>query len=78
MVAGETWIAVAPREGYVYQSYKNYYLNGEFVRSEPLAQSTYKSFQGETWTCMVETPTPEITPDPSATDSYTPDPLPSA
>ena len=56
MVAGETWIAVAPREGYVYQSYKNYYLNGEFVRKEKLAISTYKSFQGETWTCLVDTP----------------------
>lgn len=77
MVAGETWIAVAPREGYVYQSYKNYYLNGEFVRKEKLALSTYKSFQGETWTCMVETPMPDVTPDPYAPETLPPESTPS-
>jgi len=77
MVAGETYTAVAPRTGYVYQSYKNYYLNGTLVRTEKLARSTYKSFQGEIWICLpLETPTPigeEITPEPLPTDP-TPDP----
>lgn len=63
MVEGETYQAIARRDGYVYQSYKNYYLAGTFVRKEKLALSTYKSFAGEIWTCMVATPEPEITPE---------------
>ncbi|MPM07481.1 hypothetical protein SDC9_53787 [bioreactor metagenome] len=69
MVEGETYQAIARRDGYVYQSYKNYYLNGELVRKEKLALSTYKSFAGEIWTCMVATPEPEITPEPLPSDS---------
>lgn len=76
MVAGETYTAVAARTGYVYQSYKNYYLNGTLVRTEKLALSTYKSYQGEIWICPAEeTPTPiaeEITPEPTPTDEPTP------
>jgi vancomycin resistance protein YoaR len=76
MVAGETYTAVAARNGYVYQSYKNYYLNGVLVRSEKFARSTYKSFQGEIWYCLPsETPSPtpaEITPEPLPTDTTTP------
>ena len=72
MVAGETYIAVAARKGYVYQSYKNYYKAGALVRKEKLAVSTYKAFQGEIWICPgEETPTPEyieITPEPIPTD----------
>lgn len=65
MVAGETYVAVTPRKGYVYQSYKNYYIAGTLVRKEKLAVSTYKAFQGEIWICPAEeTPMPEITPDP--------------
>ena len=61
MEAGETYIAVTPRKGYVYQSYKNYYLAGTLVRKEKLAVSTYKAFQGEIWICPPdETPTPEF------------------
>lgn len=72
MVAGETYVAVTPRKGYVYQSYKNYYLAGTLVRKEKLAVSTYKAFQGEIWICPAEeTPVPEITPDP-----FTPETLP--
>ncbi|NLI54566.1 MAG: hypothetical protein GX417_09620 [Clostridiales bacterium] len=66
MVAGETYVAVTPRKGYVYQSYKNYYKNGSLVKSEKLAVSTYKAYQGEIWICPAdETPTPaaETTPD---------------
>ena len=69
MVEGETYQAIARRDGYVYQSYKNYYLAGTFVRKEKLALSTYKSFAGEIWTCLVE-----ATPDPGA--EITPEPLP--
>jgi vancomycin resistance protein YoaR len=73
MVAGETYVAVTPRKGYVYQSYKNYYLAGTLVRKEKLAVSTYKAFQGEIWICPAEeTPIPEITPDPFVTDTSTP------
>ncbi len=65
MVAGETYVAVTPRKGYVYQSYKNYYLAGTLVKKEKLAVSTYKAFQGEIWTCPGElTPSPEVTPEP--------------
>lgn len=71
MVEGETYQAIARRDGYVYQSYKNYYLNGEFVRKEKLALSTYKSFAGEIWTCLVTTPETDPTPDP-----YGSEPLP--
>ncbi len=66
MVAGETYVAVAARKGFVYQSYKNYYLAGSLVRKEKLAVSTYKAFQGEIWNCLVNTtPTPVVTNTPS-------------
>lgn len=76
MVAGETYVAVTPRKGYVYQSYKNYYLAGTLVRKEKLAVSTYKAFQGEIWICPgAETPTPsyfDITPEPLPADTPVP------
>ena len=76
MVAGETYIAVTPRKGYVYQSYKNYYKAGTLVRSEKLAVSTYKAYQGEIWICpSAETPTPtyfDITPEPLPADTPVP------
>lgn len=76
MVAGETYVAVTPRKGYVYQSYKNYYLAGTLVRKEKLAVSTYKAFQGEIWICPgAETPTPsyfDITPEPLPADTPAP------
>lgn len=69
MVAGETYVAVTPRKGYVYQSYKKYYLDGNLVKSEKLAVSSYKAFQGEIWICPPEeTPIPENTPEPWITD----------
>ncbi len=77
MVAGETYVAITPRKGYVYQSYKNYYKDGSLVKSEKLAVSTYTAFQGEIWICpAAETPTPEYiedTPD-VWTDTSTPVP----
>jgi len=77
MVAGETYVAVTPRRGYVYQSYKNYYLAGTLVRKEKLAVSTYKAFQGEIWICPPEeTPLPEATPDAFAPEEL-PTPTPS-
>ncbi len=67
MEAGETYVAVTPRKGYVYQSYKKYYKAGTLVKTEKLAVSTYKAYQGETWTCMVDvTPTPGVTDVPSS------------
>ena len=79
--AGEEFVAVSPRTGYKYQSYKNYYKNGTLVKSEPLATSTYKVFNGEIWVCSttaspspspVTTPTPDGVVDPSVV--ITPDP----
>lgn len=84
MEAGETYIAVTPRKGYVYQSYKKYYKAGTLVKTEKLAVSTYKAYQGEIWTCLVDvTPTPGVTEVPStATDAptttATPTPVPTA
>ncbi len=76
MVAGETYVAITARKGYVYQSYKNYYLAGTLVKKEKLAVSTYKAFQGEIWICPAEeTPTPssfDITPEPLPTDTPVP------
>ena len=76
MVAGETYVAVTPRKGYVYQSYKNYYLAGTLVKKVKLAVSTYKAFQGEIWICPAEeTPTPatfDVTPEPLPTDTPVP------
>jgi len=73
-------IIVAPRKGYVYQSYKNYYKNGTLVKKEKLAVSTYKAFQGEIWSCPApETPTPpyfEIEPEPLPTDTPAPTAVP--
>ena len=74
MVAGETYVAVTPRKGYVYQSYKNYYLAGTLVKKEKLAVSTYKAFQGEIWICPPEeTPLPEATPDAFGPDVMPPE-----
>ena len=74
MVAGETYVAVTPRKGYVYQSYKNYYLAGTLVKKEKLAVSTYKAFQGEIWICPgEETPTPDVTPDPMTPETLPPE-----
>ncbi len=79
MVAGETYTAVAPRKGYVYQSYKNYYLAGKLVKKEKLAVSTYKAYQGEIWTCLVDvTPTPGVTEVPSTFAPETATPVPTA
>ena len=80
MEAGETYIAVTPRKGYVYQSYKKYYKAGTLVKTEKLAVSTYKAYQGETWTCLVDvTPTPDVSEDTSTTTTtVTPTPVPTA
>jgi len=85
MKAGETYVAITARDGYVYQSYKNYYKNGSLVRREKLASSTYKAYQGEIWICLApDTPTPTPTapldtPEPLPTDTEPPpaDPSPS-
>ena len=60
--AGEEYVAVTPRNGYTYQSYKNFYKNGTLVRSEPLARSNYKAFIGEIWRgpAIEATPAPHI------------------
>ena len=59
----------------IYQSYKNYYLDGELVKKEKLAVSTYKAFQGEIWYCLPEE-TPEPLPTDTAWSETTPEPLP--
>lgn len=78
---GEQVIKVPARKGYLYQSYKNYYKAGTLVRSEELASSTYKAFNGEIWIgpALLQTPVPESTPIPGLVedpvDSTTIDPI---
>ena len=60
------------QNGSVYQSYKQYYLNGELVKEEKLAVSTYKAFAGR----YIVGPDPveeDPTPKPD-TDKETPKP----
>ncbi|MDD4312673.1 MAG: VanW family protein, partial [Eubacteriales bacterium] len=71
MVAGETYVAITPRKGYVYQSYKNYYLAGTLVKKEKLAVSSYKAFQGEIWICPPDEAPIQDTPDPMAPEAET-------
>ncbi|MDO4493490.1 MAG: VanW family protein [Clostridia bacterium] len=46
LAPGEEVVDVARQNGSLYQSYKEFYKNGELVRKEKLDQSTYKSFNG--------------------------------
>lgn len=62
LAPGTTEVKVARQEGSRWQSYKNYYLKGELVRSEKLAASSYKAFVGE---ILVGPALNEITPEPS-------------
>lgn len=72
------------RNGYIYQSYKQYYKNGELVREEPLAESTYRAYRGTTLVGPSPSPTPVVTPppatekpeDPVVTPEPQPDPEP--
>ena len=43
---GTEVIDVATQNGAIYQSYKNYYKNGTLVKTEKLALSTYRAFNG--------------------------------
>lgn len=43
---GTEEIDVATQNGAIYQSYKHYYKDGKLVRTEKLALSTYKAFNG--------------------------------
>lgn len=52
------------RNGSIYQSYKQYYKNGELVREEPLAESTYRAYNGTTIVGPTASPTPVVTPAP--------------
>ncbi len=47
--AGQEYVITQRRNGSRYQSYKVYYKNGERVKSEKLALSTYKAYNGEKW-----------------------------
>ncbi|MBQ2770522.1 MAG: VanW family protein, partial [Clostridia bacterium] len=47
LAPGTQEVKVARQDGSLWQSYKNYYLNGELVKSEKLATSTYEAFAGE-------------------------------
>jgi vancomycin resistance protein YoaR len=74
MQAGdEPYVAIAPRKGYIYQSYKKYYLKGELVKTEKVAVSTYKAYQGEIWICPPDE-TPEPTPEDMPWVENTPSP----
>ena len=61
------------RDGSVWQSMKEYYLNGVLVKSEKLAVSTYKAYAGEYIVGPDATEAPE-TPKPTDPGSDTPKP----
>ena len=61
------------RDGSVWESKKEYYLNGVLVKSEPLATSTYKAYAGEYIVGPDATDDPN-TPDPSDPGTETPKP----
>lgn len=46
LAPGEEVIDVATQNGSIYKSYKNYYKDGELVRTEKLDESTYKAYNG--------------------------------
>lgn len=76
LAPGTEVIDVPTSNGSVYQSYKHYYKNGQKVRTEKLAQSTYRAFAGSKRVGpeLIVTPTPDlpvITPEPITT----PDPI---
>ncbi len=45
--AGYEEVVIERRDGMLYQSYKHYYLDGEEVRVEELAESQYRAYNGE-------------------------------
>ena len=61
LAPGTQEVKVARQDGSLWQSYKNYYLNGELVKSEKLATSTYEAFAGE---ILIGPPIVENDPDP--------------
>lgn len=76
LAPGTEVIDVPTSNGSVYQSYKHYYKSGQKVRTEKLAQSTYRAFAGSKRVGpeLIVTPTPDlpvITPEPITT----PDPI---
>ena len=68
-------LIVKNQNGSVWQSYVEYYLNGELVERKELAQSTYKAFNKVYLVGPDATPEPDKTPKPS--DGDNPDPTPS-
>jgi vancomycin resistance protein YoaR len=66
------------RDGAVYESVKEYYLNGKLVKTEKLATSTYKAYSGEYIVGPDATPQPETpipnTPEPNTPQPNTPEP----
>ena len=68
-------LIVKNQNGSVWQSYVEYYLNGELVERKELAQSTYRAFNKVYLVGPDATPEPDKTPKPS--DGDNPDPTPS-
>ncbi len=65
---------VKNRDGAVYESKKEYYLNGKLVKSEKLATSTYKAYKGYYIVGPSATEAPSespVTPTPSSGDTPT-------
>lgn len=88
LAPGTEEIDVPTSNGSIYQSYKNYYKNGEKVRSEKLAQSTYRAYAGSKRVgpalvtpdlppILTETPyLPVVTPEPATpVPEQTPEPV---
>lgn len=66
--AGSEEIVVERKNGERWQSYKNYYKDGKLVRTEELAVSTYRAFNGK----KLVGPSPTPTIEPSATPATPP------
>jgi len=65
-------VKVKRRTGSKWQSYKNYYKNGELVKTEKLATSTYKAYAGLTLVGALPDASPSVSPD-GTTPSPSPD-----
>lgn len=57
---------VKRRNGSKWQSFKNYYKNGELVKTEKLAVSTYKAYAGLTYVGTMPSASPSVSPGTSA------------
>lgn len=70
---GSEEIVVERKNGERWQSYKNYYKDGKFVKTEKLAVSTYSAFDGKK--LVGPSPSPTLTPSNTPEPAVTPAPV---